>query len=169
MAANNRTNELHLPNVRDEISQDKKDKCVLEESQKRLLKAYLDIVILTALAERSAISSPQIISFLKQKFNVEFSPGTLYPVVKKLEEKRYINQTIHGRANLYVITEKGKKWLRDFQKSLAQTQGVFFDFFKIACWTDAIQTPNPSEFKDPKTISTCDATLSTDYQTDFRR
>jgi DNA-binding PadR family transcriptional regulator len=86
------------------------------------------------LTERAAMSAPQMIFFIKKKFRVNLSAGTLYPAVKKLEKKGLIRKMARKRIGLYCITENGLRKLHDFQKNLASTEDTLTRLFKMDYW-----------------------------------
>jgi len=94
---------------------------VLREKAK-LLKACLDIAILTEMAKRSLLSPKDIILFINKTYDVKISPGTLYPLLYRLERKGYIRKLPNMRKTLYVLGAPGKKVLEDFQQRLEEIQ-----------------------------------------------
>ena len=92
------------------------DECVnesvvnfLEEIQKRIVKAYLPAIIMIRLAEASITSANDIISIIKKRYNVEISPGTVYPALYRLESNGRIKELPKSTKKIYVLTEKGKE------------------------------------------------------------
>ena len=83
---------------------------------KELLKGSTDLLVLSVL-ENEAMYGYQMIKELKMKSqNVfEFQEGTLYPILHKLEEKKYIasswNDESGKKRKYYKITTDGKKHL----------------------------------------------------------
>jgi|GEM_PF-3026710 DNA-binding PadR family transcriptional regulator len=61
---------------------------VLEEKGK-LLKACSDMVILTEISKRRRLSALDIIALFKEKYGTQISPGTVYPILCRMERKRY--------------------------------------------------------------------------------
>ena len=53
----------------------------LVETQKRIIKAYLPAIIMTRLDEATITSATDIISMIKKRYNIQISPGTVYPIL----------------------------------------------------------------------------------------
>lgn len=102
-----------------------------EASKKRLLKAYLDIAIMAEMAERDAMSAPHIISYIKSKFDVSLSPGTVYPVLRRMERTGDIRLLPKRRIKFYFITKNGLEKLSAFQKSIEKTEDLIPSLFKL--------------------------------------
>lgn len=86
------------------------------EINKELLKGSTELLVLTVLESKS-IYGYEIIKELKKGTNNVFKlqEGTIYPILHKLEEKKYISSywdEIDGkRRKYYSITKEGKKQL----------------------------------------------------------
>ena len=94
---------------------------VLEEKA-RLLKACLDIAILTEMANRSAVSASDIIVLFKKNYGVQISPGTVYPIFYKLERRGFIRLLPDRRKKFYVLSDSGRKALESLQHRLEEVQ-----------------------------------------------
>ena len=83
---------------------------------KELLKGSTELLVLSVI-ENENMYGYQMIKELKMKSeNVfEFQEGTLYPILHKLEEKRWISsywdEVIGKKRKYYAITTEGKKQL----------------------------------------------------------
>jgi DNA-binding PadR family transcriptional regulator len=74
----------------------------------RHVKAFLDLLILGILDGRSMYGY-KIIAAIHKEFGVLLSPGSLYPLLHILEEKRLVESQIDGGRITYSITSNGKK------------------------------------------------------------
>jgi DNA-binding PadR family transcriptional regulator len=104
-------------------------------TQKRILKACLDRIILIEIAERNAINASHITTFVKRKFNIFLSSGTLYPVLYKLERTQKIRQLPKMKKKTFVLTKEGAKELEQFQRELGKIEDFFSIIFKADYWT----------------------------------
>lgn len=83
---------------------------------KELLKGSTELLVLSVI-ENENMYGYQMIKELKMKSeNVfEFQEGTLYPILHKLEEKRWISsywdEVVGKKRKYYAITTEGKKQL----------------------------------------------------------
>ena len=83
---------------------------------KELLKGSTELLVLSVI-ENENMYGYQMIKELKMKSeNVfEFQEGTLYPIMHKLEEKRWISsywdEVVGKKRKYYAITTEGKKQL----------------------------------------------------------
>ncbi|MCW4045831.1 MAG: PadR family transcriptional regulator [Candidatus Bathyarchaeota archaeon] len=75
--------------------------------QERSLKAFLDLAILSALAEQP-LTGYKISRLFLKKFGILISPSMIYANLKNLEKKGWIkcNQKQDGRT--YSLTEQGR-------------------------------------------------------------
>ena len=97
------------------------DEFVLEEKAK-LLKACSDIAILTEMTKRNAVSAPDIIDFFRKNYDIRLSPGTIYPILCRMERRGYIRLLPNRRKKFYVLTDSGRKALQNLQERLEEIQ-----------------------------------------------
>lgn len=86
----------------------------------RSVKSFLDIIILSVLAEGPR-HGYGIIAKIHDEYRVLIGPGTLYPSLSKLEAEGKIKASIDeedSRRKTYILTQRGAdelvKMLRDF-------------------------------------------------------
>ena len=94
------------------------------ETQKKIIKAYLPSIILTRLKEATITSATDIISIIKNRYNIRISPGTIYPILYKLERNGRIRRLPNRIKKIYVLTEKGKEIIEHFQESTNYLNGL---------------------------------------------
>jgi len=78
-----------------------------------LVKRNLDIIILSMLKDNS-IHGYKIIAVLHNKFGVLLSPGTLYPLLNRLESEGLITGEEQKRRNIYFLTRLGERKTKEF-------------------------------------------------------
>lgn len=88
--------------------------------QERIVKAFLDIVVLAVLND-NLMYGYQIIAVIHKKFGVLLSPGSLYPLLHMLNENKLIESRFQGGKIVYVATFNGKK---TFQKVFTEYKAV---------------------------------------------
>ena len=74
------------------------------------------------MSQRTAINVTSIITYFEEKFNIQISPGTIYPIFKKLEKKGYIKKLPNRTKTLYVLTGSGRTMLMNIQYNLDEVQ-----------------------------------------------
>jgi DNA-binding PadR family transcriptional regulator len=94
---------------------------VLEEKAK-LLKACLDIAILEEMTKRNAVSAPDIIVFFEKNYDIRLSPGTVYPVLCRMERRGYIRVLPNRKKRFYVLADSGREALESLQQRLDDVQ-----------------------------------------------
>jgi DNA-binding PadR family transcriptional regulator len=80
----------------------------LNQMHKRIVKNFLDIVILTELKKRP-MSGYDVISFVHNKFHMLLSSGTVYSNLYFLEINGLIKGEQAERRKVYTLTEHGKE------------------------------------------------------------
>jgi len=81
---------------------------ILNQMHKRIVKNFLDIVILTELRKRP-MSGYDVISFVHNKFHMLLSSGTVYSNLYFLEINGLIKGEQTERRKVYTLTEHGKE------------------------------------------------------------
>jgi len=74
----------------------------------RHVKAFLDLLIL-AILNGKPMYGYKIIAAIHKEFGVLLSPGSLYPLLHALEEKRMVESQFQGGRITYSMTSNGKK------------------------------------------------------------
>ena len=84
---------------------------MIKDIQERIVKNFLDVLVLMELRNRS-LSGYDIIAFIHKKFNILLSSGTIYSLVYSLERNGLIKAVWNQRRRDYTLTEKGKETTR---------------------------------------------------------
>ncbi len=88
----------------------------LHEIELRIVKNFLDILILRDLSKHSSLSGYDIIELIHVKFKQLISPGTVYSVLYAIERKGLVKGESDGRKTVYMLTERGKAAVEDISK-----------------------------------------------------
>jgi hypothetical protein len=99
----------------------------LEETKKRLLKACLIVAILKKLTQLGFVSPTIIITFFKEKYNIKLSPGTVYPVFRRMEKDGDIERLPKKTNRLFVLTKKGDRKVIYFHSNLDRFYDILED------------------------------------------
>jgi len=81
---------------------------VLKKMHERIIKNFMDIIILAEL-RIGPLSGYDVISFIHNKFHLLVSSGTVYSLLYSLERSGLIEGTWNERKRVYKLTEKAKK------------------------------------------------------------
>jgi DNA-binding PadR family transcriptional regulator len=92
----------------------------LKEIKTKLVKDFLNILVLLEMTKRENISGYDIIDLVNIKFSEPISPGTVYSTLYSIERKGLIYGETDGRKTVYKLTEKGLIVVGTLKKSKAQ-------------------------------------------------
>ncbi len=81
---------------------------VLREMQERIIKEFMDVVIMTEL-RNGPLSGYDVISYINAKFNILVSSGTVYSLLYSLERNGLVEGIWHERKRTYKLTDKGEE------------------------------------------------------------
>jgi DNA-binding PadR family transcriptional regulator len=90
------------------LSGEKLEGKVLKKMHERIIKNFMDIIILAEL-KTGPLSGYDVISFIHNKFHLLVSSGTVYSLLYSLERNGLIEGTWNERKRVYNLTEKGEK------------------------------------------------------------
>jgi DNA-binding PadR family transcriptional regulator len=84
---------------------------VLKKMHRRIIKGFLDVVVLTEL-KRGVMSGYDIIGFIHNKFRILVSSGTVYSLLYSLELEGLIEGRWNRRKRVYILTDKGERTIK---------------------------------------------------------
>jgi DNA-binding PadR family transcriptional regulator len=90
---------------------------VVEELETRIVKTFLDVIVLQLLKEQGSAGAYDIISFLRKRFGKTLSSGSVYAVIYAIQRRGLITGAKEDRKTIYKLTAKGEKTLKIIQKS----------------------------------------------------
>jgi len=90
------------------LSGEKLEGKILKKMHERIIKNFMDIIIMAELKE-GPLSGYDVISYIHNKFHLLVSSGTVYSLLYSLERNGLIEGTWNERKRVYRLTEKGKK------------------------------------------------------------
>ena len=85
---------------------------VLDGMYKRLVKNFLDLIIMRKLEKRQCMGGYDIIAFLNTEFGMLISPGTVYANLYSMERNGLIEAKESENRRSYVLTDKGKQTIQ---------------------------------------------------------
>ena len=97
-----------------------------DDLETRIIKTFLDILILKQLKKSPPNSGYRILQYLHEELNMSFSPATIYHAVYLLERKNLIK--CHGEENgrIYALTDQGERTLKSTADSIDKIQTLVY-------------------------------------------
>ncbi|MGB9841878.1 MAG: PadR family transcriptional regulator [Candidatus Bathyarchaeales archaeon] len=90
------------------VSNSKLEGQILKKIHERIIKNFMDIIIMTEL-RNGPLSGYDVISYIHNKFNLLVSSGTVYSLLYSLERNGLVEGVWEERKRVYKLTEKGEK------------------------------------------------------------
>ena len=81
---------------------------ILMEMHRRMIKDFLDIIILARLRNAKLLSGYEIMGLIHQKLGFLISSGTVYSLLYSMERKGLIKGELTDGKRIYVLTDQGK-------------------------------------------------------------
>lgn len=103
----------------------------VKEVKMRIVKDFLDIIVLLEMKNRSGLSGYDIIVLVNARFGTLISSGTVYSVMYSLERKGFVKGVSNGRKTGYTLTEKGRETLDSIQHSRNELKAFMQQFFAL--------------------------------------
>ena len=103
-------------------------KTILQQMYKRLIRNFLDILILQELRSKP-LSGYDIISLIHKRFNLLISSGSIYSMLYSLEREGLVRGGWVGRKRVYILTNKGRTVLEAVIKSRVKVERIIFQIF----------------------------------------
>ncbi len=77
--------------------------------RERIVKNFFDIIVLAKLKDGSApMGGYDVISFIREKFGIQISSGTIYSTLYFLERDGLLEHQFKKRKRVYLLTDKGE-------------------------------------------------------------
>lgn len=95
----------------------------------RVLKKFTDFLMLKHLKQNPKSSGYQILRNLNEKYNIHYSPGTIYNAIYTLERKGLITSDGDETCRVYSLTEIGAKTLKGMLSEGKEIQELIVAIF----------------------------------------
>jgi DNA-binding PadR family transcriptional regulator len=92
----------------------------------RVIKEFLDVIILCELAERKELTGYEIAVLGRDKFGIALSPGTVYMTIYAMERRGLIEGKNDGKKTNFCLTAEGESTLGE----IAVIRGELMNFIK---------------------------------------
>jgi DNA-binding PadR family transcriptional regulator len=103
---------------------------ILKKMHERIIKNFMDIIILAELRNRP-MSGYDVISFIHNKFRLLVSSGTVYSLLYSLERNGLIRGTWNERKRVYKPTEKGIKTIETILNANDKIKNFITNILKV--------------------------------------
>ncbi len=101
-----------------------------KQIKKRIVKNFLDIIILIQIKQRGSLSGYDIVVSQKANYQLSLSAGTIYTVLYSLERDGLIKGESNDKKTVFSLTPKGEEALADFNRSSAELTEFMKSFFQ---------------------------------------
>ncbi len=102
---------------------------VLKKMHERIIKNFMDIIIMTEL-RNCALSGYDVISYIHNKFNLLVSSGTVYSLLYSLERNGLVEGVWEERKRVYKLTQKGSKTINTLLEASEKIRGFMTNILK---------------------------------------
>lgn len=110
-------------------SSEKMESKILRKIHERIIKNFMDIIIMTELRNGS-LSGYDFISYIHNKFNLLVSSGTVYSLLYSLERSGLIEGVWEERKRVYKLTQKGEKTINTLLGANDKIKGFMANILK---------------------------------------
>jgi DNA-binding PadR family transcriptional regulator len=110
-------------------SNQKLESKTLKKIHERIIKNFMDVIIMTELRNGS-LSGYDFISYIHNKFNLLVSSGTVYSLLYSLERNGLIEGVWEERKRVYKLTEKGEKTINIMLGASDKIKGFMTNILK---------------------------------------
>lgn len=84
---------------------------ILDELRRRIVKTFMDMVVLAELRNRP-MSGYDAIAYIHKRFHILVSSGTVYSLLYSMERDGVIRGMFSRRKRTYSLTDKGKETVK---------------------------------------------------------
>lgn len=100
-----------------------------ERTSGKYVKTSLDLVVL-AILNGKPMHGYRIMAAIHTEFGVLLSPGTLYPLLHSLEEKKLVESRVKGGKKVYEATNEGRTRFQNAFTMFKVSMNQLEDFVK---------------------------------------
>ena len=113
-----------------EKTESTQDEIVLNDIKARIVKNFVDIIVLVELSnQKSGLSGYDIIMVVHRKFGTLISSGTVYSILYAIERKGLVRGILNGRKTAFTLTNEGYEFLYSITRSRKELSKFMKDLF----------------------------------------
>jgi DNA-binding PadR family transcriptional regulator len=105
-----------IDEMNQESSREAKTGLSAKEIEKRIIKEFLDVIILIELKEKGELSGYDLAVLQHRKFEISLSPGTVYATLYAMERRGLITGHNDGKKTAFGLTKKGEEALENIKQ-----------------------------------------------------
>jgi len=102
---------------------------VVRKMYRRLIKSFLDVLILAEL-RNGPMSGYDVIAFIHRKFRLLLSSGTVYSLLYSLERDGFIEGSWNQRKRVYMLTDRGEEAIKAILDANEKIKGFLVNILK---------------------------------------
>lgn len=102
---------------------------VLKKMYRRLIKSFLDVLILAEL-RNGPMSGYDVIAFIHRKFRLLVSSGTVYSLLYSLERDGLIEGNWNQRKRVYLLTDRGEETIKAIVDANEKIKGFLVNLLR---------------------------------------
>jgi DNA-binding PadR family transcriptional regulator len=106
---------------------------VLEKIHRRIVKSFMDVLVLAELKNGHPMSGYDIIGYIPDRFGILVSSGTVYSLLYSMERDGLIEGKWAKRKRVYTLTEKGDKEIEAILNANDKIKGLLASLLKGQC------------------------------------
>ena len=112
-------------------NKDPLDEIQLNDIKGRIVKNFLDIIILAELNnQKSGLSGYDFMMVVHRKFGTLISSGTVYSSLYAINRKGWVKGIPNGRKTTFVLTDEGREVLHSIARSRKELAKFMKDLFE---------------------------------------
>jgi DNA-binding PadR family transcriptional regulator len=112
------------------LSNGKLEGKILKKMHERVIKNFMDIIIIMTELQNGSFSGYDCISYIHNKFNLLVSSGTVYSLLYSLERNGLIEGVWEERKRVYKLTQKGEKTINTLLEASDKNKGFMTNILK---------------------------------------
>jgi DNA-binding PadR family transcriptional regulator len=121
---------MYLNLIIPESVSDLETSVVLKRMHRRIIKNFLDVLILAELRNGS-MSGYDVIAYIHNKYRLLVSSGTVYSLLYSLERDGLIAGAWNQRKRVYKLTDKGEETIKTIMSANDKIQLLMSSLLKV--------------------------------------
>lgn len=102
----------------------------LNKMHRRIVKSFMDILILAELNNGHPMSGYDVIAFIHNKYNILVSSGTVYSLLYSIEREGLIKGVWMKRKRVYMLTDKGEQTIKVILNANDKIRGLISNLLR---------------------------------------
>jgi DNA-binding PadR family transcriptional regulator len=113
-----------------EVEDSRLENGVIVEMRERIVRAFLDLIVLMKLSEGcEALSGYDVVKLVSEEFDVMLSAGSVYAVLYSMEREDLVQGMSKRRKRVYTLTDKGEAKIKAVSEEKTKILYLFGGLF----------------------------------------